>query len=90
MYAILTYFYLFCRLLLDEIFATIKHKLQRASIAKITSAETEKKKDNKMTNKNKEHYDVIIVGAGIGGIGSAFHLKDQSPGRTFVVLGINF
>jgi cation diffusion facilitator CzcD-associated flavoprotein CzcO len=33
-----------------------------------------------------EHFDVLIVGAGISGIGSAHHLRSQNPGKTFVVL----
>ena len=33
-----------------------------------------------------EYFDVIIVGAGISGIGSAFHLHDQCPGKSFLVL----
>ncbi|MGY1827713.1 flavin-containing monooxygenase [Blastococcus sp. SYSU DS0541] len=33
-----------------------------------------------------EHVDVLIVGAGISGIGAAHHLKDRFPGRTFTVL----
>ncbi len=33
-----------------------------------------------------EHFDVVIVGAGISGIGGAYHLTTQSPGRSFVVL----
>ncbi len=33
-----------------------------------------------------EHFDVLIVGAGISGVGSAKHLKDQTPGKSFVVL----
>ena len=33
-----------------------------------------------------EHFDVLIVGAGISGIGSAYHLTRQLPGTTFVVL----
>ena len=32
------------------------------------------------------HFDVLIVGAGISGIGSAYHLRQQSPDRSFVVL----
>lgn len=31
-------------------------------------------------------YDVIIVGAGISGIGAAYHLQHDCPGKTFVVL----
>jgi cation diffusion facilitator CzcD-associated flavoprotein CzcO len=33
-----------------------------------------------------EHFDVLIVGAGISGVGSAYHLTKQMPGTTFVVL----
>ncbi|HWS73749.1 MAG TPA: NAD(P)/FAD-dependent oxidoreductase, partial [Quisquiliibacterium sp.] len=33
-----------------------------------------------------EHFDVLIVGAGISGIGGAYHLSTQCPGKTFVVL----
>jgi monooxygenase len=32
------------------------------------------------------HVDVLIVGAGISGIGSAYHLQDQCPGKSYVVL----
>ena len=33
-----------------------------------------------------EHFDVLIVGAGISGIGGAYHLSKQCPGMSFVVL----
>src|SRR5689334_17875242 len=33
-----------------------------------------------------EHFDVLIVGAGISGIGAAYHLTKQCPGTRFVVL----
>ncbi len=33
-----------------------------------------------------EHFDVAIVGAGISGIGAAYHLKTQCPGTTFAIL----
>jgi cation diffusion facilitator CzcD-associated flavoprotein CzcO len=33
-----------------------------------------------------EHVDVLIVGAGISGIGAAYHLQEQCPGRSFLVL----
>jgi cation diffusion facilitator CzcD-associated flavoprotein CzcO len=33
-----------------------------------------------------EHFDVVIVGAGISGVGGAYHLTRQMPGRTFVVV----
>ena len=33
-----------------------------------------------------EHFDVLVVGAGISGVGAAYHLTKQCPGTTFVVL----
>jgi cation diffusion facilitator CzcD-associated flavoprotein CzcO len=33
-----------------------------------------------------EHFDVLIVGAGISGIGSAYHLQNQCPDKSYVVL----
>jgi monooxygenase len=33
-----------------------------------------------------EHVDVLIVGAGLSGVGAACHLQIQCPGRTFLVL----
>jgi cation diffusion facilitator CzcD-associated flavoprotein CzcO len=33
-----------------------------------------------------EHLDVVIVGAGISGIGSAYHLTQQRPGTSFAIL----
>ncbi|MDA0350766.1 MAG: NAD(P)/FAD-dependent oxidoreductase [Chloroflexi bacterium] len=33
-----------------------------------------------------EHFDVLIVGAGISGVGGAYHLTQQRPGTSFVVL----
>jgi cation diffusion facilitator CzcD-associated flavoprotein CzcO len=37
-------------------------------------------------NTGVERFDVLIVGAGISGIGAAYHLLQQCPGRSFVVL----
>ena len=31
-------------------------------------------------------HDVLIVGAGISGVGAAYHLSQQCPGKSFVVL----
>lgn len=39
-----------------------------------------------MDVKQPEHFDVLIIGAGISGIGSAYHLKQQCPSMTFAVL----
>jgi cation diffusion facilitator CzcD-associated flavoprotein CzcO len=33
-----------------------------------------------------EHFDVVIVGAGISGVGAAYHLTQQCPGTRFIVL----
>ncbi|WP_242445955.1 flavin-containing monooxygenase [Sphingopyxis lindanitolerans] len=33
-----------------------------------------------------EHIDVLIVGAGISGIGAAYELKQQCPGKSFLML----
>jgi cation diffusion facilitator CzcD-associated flavoprotein CzcO len=33
-----------------------------------------------------EHFDVLIVGAGISGVGGAYHLSKQMPDKSFVVL----
>ncbi|QQS15135.1 MAG: NAD(P)/FAD-dependent oxidoreductase [Rhodospirillales bacterium] len=33
-----------------------------------------------------EHFEVLIVGAGISGVGGAYHLTKQCPGTSFVVL----
>lgn len=34
----------------------------------------------------REHVDVLIVGAGLSGIGAACHLLDEAPGKTFTIL----
>ena len=33
-----------------------------------------------------EHLDVVVIGAGLSGIGAAYHLRTECPGRTFAVL----
>ena len=33
-----------------------------------------------------EHFDVVIVGAGLSGIGAGFHLQDKSPGKSYAIL----
>ena len=39
-----------------------------------------------MASQISEHFDVVIVGAGISGVGGAYHFTKQCPGTTFVVL----
>ena len=33
-----------------------------------------------------EHFDVLIVGAGLSGIGAAYHLQRDCPGKTYAIL----
>ncbi|HEY4450020.1 MAG TPA: NAD(P)/FAD-dependent oxidoreductase [Solirubrobacteraceae bacterium] len=33
-----------------------------------------------------EHVDVLIVGAGVSGIGCAYHLQDKQPGKSYLIL----
>jgi cation diffusion facilitator CzcD-associated flavoprotein CzcO len=33
-----------------------------------------------------EHFDVVIVGAGLSGIGAACHIRKHCPGKSFVIL----
>lgn len=49
----------------------------------MTITETRSKTDQEQ---NSRHFDVIIVGAGISGVGTAYHLTRQCPDRSFTVL----
>src|SRR5579884_891434 len=33
-----------------------------------------------------EHLDVLVVGAGISGIGAGYHLQRECPGKTYAIL----
>ncbi|MGJ7583586.1 NAD(P)-binding protein, partial [Variovorax sp. RHLX14] len=33
-----------------------------------------------------QHIDVLIVGAGLSGIGAGYHLQASCPGRSYVIL----
>ena len=37
-------------------------------------------------NGNSNHIDVLIVGAGISGIGAAWHMQDQCPNKSYLIL----
>jgi len=39
-----------------------------------------------VTSSTPEHVDVVIIGAGLSGIGAACHLRTECPDRTFVIL----
>ena len=32
------------------------------------------------------NYDVLIIGAGLSGIGAAYHLQDKCPGKRYAIL----
>ena len=34
----------------------------------------------------EEYFDVVIVGAGLSGIGAAWHLQDQCPDKSYLIL----
>lgn len=33
-----------------------------------------------------EHFDVVVVGAGLSGVGAAYHLQSECPNKSFVIL----
>ena len=39
-----------------------------------------------MNKSTKNHYDIIIIGAGLSGIGTACHLRRECPDKTFTIL----
>src|SRR6202007_1473241 len=39
-----------------------------------------------MNSTSIEHVDVLIIGAGISGIGAASYLQKMQPGKTFAIL----
>ena len=38
----------------------------------------------KMEN-SQSHFNVVVVGAGISGIGAGYHLQKQCPNKSFVI-----
>jgi monooxygenase len=38
------------------------------------------------TTQKAEHFDVVIVGAGLSGIGAGYHFQQKCPGKSYVIL----
>ena len=38
------------------------------------------------TTTQNEHFDVLIVGAGLSGIGAGYHLQQKCPGKSYAIL----
>ena len=34
----------------------------------------------------QDHFDVLIIGAGLSGIGAAYHLQKKCPGKSYAIL----
>jgi monooxygenase len=51
-----------------------------------TSPAMTKKVASMETTQLTEHFDVLIVGAGLSGIGAGYHLQHKCPNRSFVIL----
>jgi monooxygenase len=41
---------------------------------------------NAAAERRIEHFDVLIVGAGLSGIGAAYHLQKECPGKSYAIL----
>jgi cation diffusion facilitator CzcD-associated flavoprotein CzcO len=39
-----------------------------------------------MSSSHREHFDVLVIGAGLSGIGAAYHLQTLCPSRTYAIL----
>jgi monooxygenase len=42
--------------------------------------------DPSLADRPTDHVDVLIIGAGISGIGAAFHVQDKCPGKSYALL----
>ena len=45
-----------------------------------------RKEEQGVRNEETEYFDVIIVGAGLSGIGAAYHLQTQCPNKSYIIL----
>ncbi len=61
-------------------------KLAKKSSKKVVKTTAKSAVKKSTPSKRPEHFDVLIVGAGISGVGGAYHLQEQCPGKSFVVL----
>ncbi len=52
----------------------------------MSNASTQQAADRIARHAAPEYFDVLIVGAGISGIGAAHHLREQCPERSFVIV----
>ncbi len=50
------------------------------------SVQTESRQIPIKLSHTMEHFDVLVVGAGLSGIGAAYHLQTYCPGKTFAIL----
>jgi ribulose 1,5-bisphosphate synthetase/thiazole synthase len=57
--------------------------VERRDAAMTGAATTER---NQPDVRDAGHVDVLIVGAGVSGIGAAHHLRERFPDRSFVLL----
>lgn len=52
----------------------------------MTEHNTETQNSQRKSSGSSEHVDVLIIGAGISGIGAAHHLSEKCPDKSFMIL----
>src|ERR1700759_108995 len=58
----------------------------RPEVRLMTTAPTTTSAQGTTEIQDAGHVDVLIIGAGVSGIGAAHHLREKFPDRTFVIL----